>query len=166
MHNIQLISPGNLEFAGKIYRCAIGKNGLSDAHIEGDKKTPIGSFALRQCFYRSDRIAAPQTCLKTSALQENDGWCDDVTAQEYNKYIKLPLTCSHEKLWREDNIYDIVVPLGYNDENIIKGNGSAIFFHIAKPDYSPTLGCVAVALPDMLEILGKITSDSLMITEI
>ena len=153
MSNITVISQNELQFNGKIYRCAIGENGFTNDKKEGDKKTPIGKFALRECWYRSDRIASPKTSLITRIIKQNDGWCDDTENDNYNKHIKLPFAASCENLWREDNIYDVIVPLGFNDEQIIKGGGSAIFFHLARPDYSPTLGCVAVSLENMLEII-------------
>ena len=165
MNDITVISKNELQFNGKIYRCSIGENGFTDDKKEGDKKTPIGRFLLRECWYRSDRIAQPKTPLTTRIIKENDGWCDAPENEYYNKHIKLPFAASHEILWREDNIYDIIVPLGFNDEQIIKGGGSAIFFHLARPDYSPTLGCIAVSLEDMLEILAKFAAKSFLITE-
>lgn len=149
-----IIVSGNTIIAnGKNYKCAIGKNGFAANKIEGDNKTPIGEFYLREVFYRADKISAPQTKLKTTATQKNFGWCDDVNSAEYNKFITLPHPARHENLWREDNLYDIVVVIGYNDSPPIKGKGSAIFMHIAKPEYQGTEGCIALEKNDLLEIL-------------
>lgn len=160
MNNINVISSNELEFLGKRYKCAIGEKGFTDTPLEGDKKTPLGRFALRECWYRADRIDKPDTMLPLKIIKQDDGWCDSPEHTQYNLHVKLPVSCSHERLWREDNIYDIIVPIGFNDTDIIPGNGSAIFFHIAKPDYQPTLGCVAVSLPNMLEILKNIYTAS------
>lgn len=160
MTNIRVISSDTLEFNEKAYSCVIGEKGFTDAPQEGAKKTPLGTFALRECWYRADRISAPVTKLPLKVISQDDGWCDDPKRPEYNLHVKLPFQGSHEKLWRDDNAYDIIVPIGFNDTNIVPGKGSAIFFHLAKPGYPPTLGCVAVSLNDMLEILAKIEKSS------
>lgn len=163
MSDIVVSGAGTLTFEGKTYRCAIGKNGFvsGDARKEGSLTTPIGRFALRECWYRPDRVTRPATILSLREITPQDGWCDDASHPDYNKPVKLPFSASHEKLWRDDQLYDIVVPLGFNDSPVIPGKGSAIFMHIAKPDYEPTEGCVALALEDMLSILGFITDNSM-----
>lgn len=300
MSNETVIVRGNtLSFRGRSYACAIGKNGFSADKKEGDGCSPVGTFSMRECWYRMDRIDTPHTRLPLKPIRPEDGWCDDPASTEYNRHILLPLpqgegrgegptspelierarelrqssttpeqklwalvrnrqlqgykfrrqhpvppyiadfcceeikliieldgeshatiegmakdtgrtaylnqqgyklirftnnemmanpegvyealtltltlsqrerelhdlkpspsgrglgegTCRHEKLFREDHQYDIVVPLGYNDAPVIAGKGSAIFLHVAKPDYSGTEGCIALSLPDLLEIL-------------
>jgi L,D-peptidoglycan transpeptidase YkuD (ErfK/YbiS/YcfS/YnhG family) len=123
---------------------------------EGDGATPEGCFPLRAVYYRADRTEKPKTKLQTKILSENDGWCDGPKDLNYNKFVKLPYGASHENLWREDNIYDIIIVVGYNDSPVVSEKGSAIFLHIVRPEYSPTAGCVAVSLPDMLEILKTV----------
>ncbi len=147
------IQGNNFTFAGKTYSCSVGKKGFSDDKKEGDGKTPFGIFPLRELWCRADKIKQPDTQLPVRIITQNDGWCDDINSPDYNKHIILPYNFSHEKLWREDDVYDLIIPLGYNDSSIIKGKGSAIFLHIAKPDYSGTEGCVALAKNDLLEIL-------------
>lgn len=157
-----------LTFSGKTYKCAIGKNGFSADKKEGDGRTPLGIFPLRECWYRADKIEKPQTNLPVKIIHENDGWCDDAESPDYNRNIKLPYNLSHEKLWRDDDItnphvgfvstkkysiYDLIIPIGYNDSPAVVGKGSAIFIHIARENYEPTEGCVALKLPDLLEIL-------------
>ena len=289
-----LVRGNELHFGDKIYRCAIGKNGFSENKKEGDGATPLGVFALRECWYRADKIAMPKTALPLRVVNENDGWCDSPDAPEYNTHVKLKpspsgrgqgegfyfynqpeliefsrglrknqtapemklwsmlrnrqmnglkfrrqhpiegyiadFCCeeikliieldgnqhgtdegmekdamrshtlekagyrvirfsnhemaenfegvletifyvtsssaltptlsqrergySFEQLFRADDVYDIIVPLGYNDAPIVAGRGSAIFMHVAKPDYTGTEGCVALALPDLLEVLA------------
>lgn len=158
---VDLVVTGNqLSFAGKIYRCAIGKGGFSDHKREGDGATPIGTFALRECWYRKDRISAPMTKLPLKVIHENDGWCDDQKSPDYNQHVTLPFAASHEKLWLAEHVYDLIVPLGYNDDPIIPGKGSAIFMHIAKPDYTPTEGCIALQKDDLLDVLSRLDAHS------
>jgi L,D-peptidoglycan transpeptidase YkuD (ErfK/YbiS/YcfS/YnhG family) len=142
-------------FAGKKYHCAVGKNGFCLDKVEGDGCSPIGTFPLRECWYRADKMPAPITNLPLKIISENDGWCDDIRAPDYNKHIKLPHDFFHEKLWcnKAGFIYDLIIPIGYNDEDIIVGKGSAIFLHIAQPDYAGTQGCIALAKSDLLELL-------------
>ena len=88
------------------------------------------------------------------------GWCDDPESRHYNKEIKIPNNFSYEKLYRNDNIYDLIIVLSYNISPTIKNKGSAIFIHIAKKNYSPTKGCIALSKIDLLEILNKINSNT------
>ncbi|MDI7775802.1 L,D-transpeptidase family protein [Asticcacaulis sp. EMRT-3] len=136
-------------------RCALGKGGVRPANEkrEGDGASPAGIWPIRHVFYRPDRLAAPETQLKLIPLTPDDGWCDDSKAAQYNRHVRLPFAASHETLWRDDHLYDVIVVLGHNDDPPVPGMGSAIFAHIAKPDYSGTEGCVALALPDMLALL-------------
>ncbi len=148
-------------FNGKEYNCAIGKNGVTDDKKEGDGMTPIGCFPLREIFYRPDRVAKPKTGLAISEVSKDDGWCNDVNLAEYNQKVKLPFPGSHEKLWREeDNLYDLIIVVGYNDNPIISGKGSAIFIHLARPALTPTAGCIAFKKEDLLEILKDCDSNT------
>jgi L,D-peptidoglycan transpeptidase YkuD (ErfK/YbiS/YcfS/YnhG family) len=149
-----LVTGNTLEANGKSYKCAVGKGGFSKDKREGDGCTPLGTFLLRECFYRPDKMPAPETDLPLKALAENDGWCDDPKSRSYNLQVKRPYHFSHEALWREDDVYDIIVPLGYNDDPVVPGKGSAIFMHVARQNYEPTEGCVALALADLLELLA------------
>jgi L,D-peptidoglycan transpeptidase YkuD (ErfK/YbiS/YcfS/YnhG family) len=144
---------GTLVCDGHRYACALGRNGVSASKIEGDGTTPIGRFFLRQLFYRADRLALPVTTLMTRELQPRDGWCDAPEARLYNQWVSMPHSTSAEHLWRDDHVYDLIVVIGYNDAPIIKGKGSAIFMHIATPDYAPTAGCVALSQRDLLTVL-------------
>ncbi|MDE3060273.1 MAG: L,D-transpeptidase family protein [Pseudomonadota bacterium] len=176
-----VVRGSQLFFRDKIFRCAIGKGGFSKDKKEGDGCTPLGIFSLRECWYRADRLAAPQTGLPLRVIHENDGWCDDPASKEYNRHIIIPppiegrlggglegalpdmpppqpSPCgggSYERLWRENQVYDLILPIGYNDDPVIPGRGSAIFMHIAKPDYASTEGCVALAKEDLLAILHQ-----------
>lgn len=154
-----ICNQGNLTFGSLTsLRAAVGAGGVVDASVkkEGDRATPAGRFQLREVFYRADRIAEITTALPLRELKPDDGWCDDPTDPNYNKFVKLPYEASHEKLWREDEIYDIVVPLGYNDEPPVPGKGSAIFIHVARPALTPTDGCIALAKDDLLKLIVKV----------
>lgn len=146
-----------LDWGAGTKRCAIGRGGIGVKGGEGDGMTPIGTFPVRRVLYRPDRISPPQTSLPISAIAEDDGWCDAPDDANYNRPVKLPYAASHERMWREDHLYDVVVILGYNDDPVIAGKGSAIFLHVARPDYGPTEGCVALALPDLLQVLEKLS---------
>ncbi|SLN20239.1 L,D-transpeptidase family protein [Oceanibacterium hippocampi] len=154
-----IVRDGTLEFAGRRYRCAIGCGGIvSDKH-EGDGGTPVGRFPLRRVYYRPDRIATPAILLPVLALEPDDGWCDDPADPAYNQPVRLPFAASHERLWRDDELYDLIVVVGHNDDPVVPGAGSAIFLHVARRDYSPTEGCVALAREDLAELLGMLGPD-------
>jgi L,D-peptidoglycan transpeptidase YkuD (ErfK/YbiS/YcfS/YnhG family) len=152
---IMVWPPGILLWNGNEVRCAIGRGGVKPEKKEGDGRTPAGTFPLRQVMYRPDRLPAPETKLSLRQLSPEDGWCDDPKDAAYNRLVALPFSASHEKLWRQDNVYDVIVELGYNDDPVEPGLGSAIFMHVATPDYRPTEGCVALKLEDLLALLEK-----------
>lgn len=149
-----------LTFNGRSYPCAIGRAGFASDKKEGDNCTPLGVFALRECWYRKDRLDAPETRLPLIMTSREDGWCDDPKSPDYNRRVILPYARSHETMWREDGVYDIVVPLGYNDDPVVPGRGSAIFMHLIRGDYEPTEGCIALAKPHLLEILARCGTDT------
>ncbi len=142
--------------AGLNFRCAIGKGGMIDADQkrEGDGASPLGRWPLRRVFYRPDRLQRPDTGLACVPLRDHDGWCDAPDHRLYNRPVIRPFVASHEQLWRSDHVYDLIVELGYNDGPVLAGRGSAIFLHLAHPDYRPTEGCIAVARADMLAVLA------------
>ena len=152
--DIIVTADGQLSFGNARWRCALGRGGIVADKREGDGGTPVGTFPLRRLLYRPDRVAAPTTRLPVRALTLTDGWCDDSDDPAYNRPVTLPFAASHEKMWRDDNIYDVVVVLGHNDDPPVAGRGSAIFLHVARPDYRPTEGCVALALDDLLTVLA------------
>lgn len=143
-------------------KCALGRSGIVADKREGDGATPIGRFPLRRVLYRADRLSLPPTALPTAAIEPGDGWCDDPASPDYNRQVRLPVTASHEHLWRHDELYDIVVVLGYNDEPPMAGAGSAIFLHVARADYAPTQGCVAVARADLLQVLADCGAENVL----
>ncbi len=148
-------SAGVLRWNGGQARCALGRNGVvaAEAKREGDGASPLGFWPMRQAFWRPDRLEKPRAHLPVIALDPRMGWCDDPSHPAYNMLVQLPFPASHEKLWRADHIYDLIVVLGFNDDPAIPGKGSAIFLHLARPDFSSTEGCVACAEDDLVEIL-------------
>lgn len=148
---------GVLEIGGLRIPCALGRTGCRMHKREGDGATPRGSWKVREAFYRADRVARPSTTLKLRAIKPNDGWCDAENDPNYNRQITHPYGTSAEHLWRDDELYDIIVVLGYNDGPRVKGKGSAIFLHCARPDYSPTQGCIAVARANLIRLLPWLT---------
>jgi L,D-peptidoglycan transpeptidase YkuD (ErfK/YbiS/YcfS/YnhG family) len=153
---------GYLQLGTTRCRCALGRGGVKRDKREGDGATPIGSFPLRRLFYRDDRVARPQSALATAALHPTDGWCDDPARIEYNSLVRLPFDGGHEKLWRDDTLYDIVGVIGYNDAPAVSGLGSAIFLHLASADYAPTEGCVALAIDDLIRVLAACDATSVI----
>tara|TARA_B100001057_G_scaffold253575_1_gene253778 strand:- start:827 stop:1318 length:492 start_codon:yes stop_codon:yes gene_type:complete len=136
------------------FKCSIGKNGLKRNKFEGDNCTPLGTFSLGPVYYRNDRVAKPDTKLKTIRIRKRMGWCDDPNNIYYNKRIQLNRKNKGEKFHRKDKIYDVIIIINYNTRKIVKNKGSAIFIHVTN-NYKPTKGCIALALND-LEILLKI----------
>ena len=136
-------------------RCALGRGGLARDKREGDGATPIGAWPMRRLLYRADRLGRPATRLPAAPIAIEDGWCDDPADPLYNRPISLPYPGRHERLWREDGLYDLVVVLGHNDDPVVRGEGSAIFLHIARPDWAPTEGCVALARADLGRLLAE-----------
>lgn len=142
------------------FQCAIGKGGAAQNKVEGDGKTPLGIFHFRRVFYRPDRWETPISGLPVRALRPDDGWSDDPSRPEYNTLVRLPYDGSHEKMWREDNLYDVVVEIGYNDKPPMPGKGSAIFMHLARPHFMPTEGCIAVSKTSMIQLLPLLQPSS------
>ena len=144
---------GYLKYKNLKYRCALGKAGIKKKEKEGDNITPKGIFKITKIYYRPDRIKNIITKIKKVKIKKNMGWCDDPRSNLYNKQIKLPSIYSHEKLYRKDSIYDIIIVLNYNINPTIKKRGSAIFIHLTK-NYKPTRGCIALKKNDLLKILN------------
>ncbi len=160
---------GTLTMGDKIFPCALGKQGITRSKIEGDMKTPKGKFPLRTVYYRYDKLSRPiYSQVPMMALLEEDGWCDDPEDEAYNQSVMLPYHASAERLWREDDIYDVIVVLGHNDNPVEQGKGSAIFLHVARDGHlesevanlKGTEGCIALKKQDLLEILPILSPET------
>jgi len=153
---IKVLRSGFLTFYKYKFKCSFGKNGLTKNKREGDRKTPMGNFKIIKCYYRSDRIKKPKTKMRCIQITKKMGWCDDFRSKKYNTLIKLPSKLHHEKLYRKDRLYDILVVINYNTKPVITGLGSAIFLHVAKKNYNSTKGCIALKREDLIILLKKI----------
>jgi L,D-peptidoglycan transpeptidase YkuD (ErfK/YbiS/YcfS/YnhG family) len=147
---------GYLKYKDLKFRCALGKAGIKKKTIEGDNITPKGIFKIIKIYYRPDKFKEIKTLIKKIKIRKNIGWCDDPKSRFYNQQIKLPTKYGHEKLYRNDNLYDLIAVLNYNINPIIKNKGSAIFLHIAKNSYQKTKGCIALKRKHLIEIISKI----------
>ena len=154
---------GYLKYKDIKFKCALGKSGIGKKKIEGDNITPKGTFKIIKIYYRKDKITKINSAFKLIEIKKNMGWCDDPKSKKYNQLIKLPSKYRHEKLFRNDRIYDLILVLDYNMNPIIKNKGSAIFIHIAKNNYCKTKGCIALTREDLIEIVSKIKKDTKII---
>jgi L,D-peptidoglycan transpeptidase YkuD (ErfK/YbiS/YcfS/YnhG family) len=142
-----------LRWRGGSTRAAVGRTGVSAIKKEGDGVTPSGTYPLVSGFYRADRLAAPRSGLPMRALSPSDAWVDDPADANYNRLVSLPYPGHTEPMWLDDAVYDLLVVIGYNINPVIPGAGSAIFLHIARPDFSPTAGCIAIASDVLIRLI-------------
>jgi L,D-peptidoglycan transpeptidase YkuD (ErfK/YbiS/YcfS/YnhG family) len=145
---------GTFSLGTETFRAALGFGGIRPDKHEGDGGTPAGLLPLREVLYRADRLPAPLSAVPVRPLAPSDGWCDDPTRPAYNRPVQLPINASAEALWRDDASYDIIGVLGWNDDPPLPGQGSAIFLHLARFDYAPTEGCIALAREDLVIVLA------------
>ncbi len=150
-------SGGLLDWPGGSTRAACGRGGVRQDKREGDGASPAGTFPLLAGYYRADRREAPPTSLAMVPLRPTDCWVDDPSDPDYNRLASLPYPGHHETMWRADALYDLVILIGYNTGPPVPGRGSAIFLHVATPDFAPTAGCIAIdgdVLAGLLGFLG------------
>ena len=151
---------GYLQYKNLKFRCALGKAGIKKKEKEGDNVTPKGIFKITSMYYRPDKIKNIITAVKKIKIKKNIGWCDDPNSHFYNQQISLPNKFGHEKLYRNDSLYDLILVLNYNVNPIIKNKGSAIFIHVAKKNYKKTKGCVALKKKHLIELISKIKKNT------
>lgn len=138
-------------------RCAVGRGGIAIKQREGDGITPTGRWPLRRVLYRADRLETPpKSSLPVEKIESDDAWCDIPGDPNYNRLVRLPYATLNEHLWRDDDAYDVIVVVGFNDAPVVQGKGSAIFLHVASADYQPTAGCLALRRDDLLEALAQL----------
>ena len=154
---------GHLKYKDHKYKCALGKSGIGNKKTEGDNITPRGVFNIVKIYYRKDRIKGLFSKFKLIEVTKRMGWCDDPKSKKYNQLIKLPSKFSHEKLYRKDNMYDLVLPLDFNTKKIVRGKGSAIFIHVARKNFKPTRGCIALKKNDLIYLLKIIKNNKIKI---
>ena len=151
---------GYLKYKNLKFRCALGKSGIKKKTREGDNVTPKGIYKILKVYYRKDRIKKIKAPFKKIKITKKIGWCDDVKSKYYNKQISIPTSLRHEKLYRKDNIYDIICVINYNINPIVANRGSAIFLHITKGNYKNTKGCVALKKNHLLKLLSSIKKNT------
>ena len=144
---------GQLKYKDLKFKCALGKAGVGEKRVEGDNITPKGTYKIIQIYYRKDRIKKISSKFKLIKIKKNMGWCNDPRSKKYNQLIKLPSKYTYERLFRKDNLYDLILVLNYNINPIIKNKGSAIFIHITKNKYKKTAGCVALKKSNLLKLI-------------
>ena len=147
---------GYLKFKNLKFKCSLGKSGIGEKRIEGDNITPKGTFKVTRIYYRGDKIKKIKSKNKLFKIKKNFGWCDQPNSKYYNKLIQLPSKLSHEKLYRRDNIYDVILVLNYNMNPTIRYKGSAIFIHVARKKFPPTKGCIAICRKNLLYLTEHI----------
>lgn len=157
---ISVKNSGYLKYKNFKFRCALGKSGIKKKIKEGDNITPKGIFKITKIYYRADKIKKIITSIKKVRIKKNIGWCDDPKSDFYNQQIKLPSKFSYERLYRNDRIYDLFAVLNYNTRPIIKNKGSAIFIHVARNNYKPTAGCIAIKKVDLIKLLKIIKKNT------
>jgi len=155
-----LINKKYLTYKNYKLKCALGKRGIGCKKKEGDLITPVGKYKIKYILYRKDRIKKIYSKIRTIVIKKNMAWCNDPESKDYNKLIKLPSDFSFEKLYKKENIYDIVLVLDYNMSPIIKNKGSAIFIHVAKKNYKKTEGCMALRKIHLLKIIKLLESNT------
>jgi L,D-peptidoglycan transpeptidase YkuD (ErfK/YbiS/YcfS/YnhG family) len=154
LHQLGAGRPAGVLSCGPLrMRCALGPAGVRAMKREGDGGTPFGVWPIRQVHYRPDKVRRPRTALPVRLLRPSDGWCDAADDRNYNRRVALPYPASAESLWREDDLYDVIVELGFNDAPRGRGRGSAIFLHVARLDLAPTAGCIALHKDDLLALI-------------
>ena len=151
---------GYLKYKNLKFRCALGKAGIRVKKKEGDNITPKGTYKIIRIYCRKDRIRQVKSRIKIYKINKKIGWCDDPRSKKYNQLIKLPNKFRHEKFYRKDHLYDLIIVLNYNMRPVVKNKGSAIFIHLARRNYNPTKGCIALSKNNLLIILNKINKNT------
>jgi L,D-peptidoglycan transpeptidase YkuD (ErfK/YbiS/YcfS/YnhG family) len=151
---------GYLKYKNLKFKCALGKAGIGNKKAEGDNITPIGIFRIVKIYYRKDRIKKITSNFRPIEISKDMCWCDDPKSKKYNQLIKLPTKYNNEKLFKKNNIYDLIIVLNYNMKPVIKNKGSAIFIHVAKKNYKKTAGCIALKKVHLLKLVKEIKKNT------
>ncbi|WP_432288241.1 L,D-transpeptidase family protein [Aminobacter sp. BA135] len=146
-----------MQVGGLVFPCALGRGGITASKREGDGGTPLASMRLLSGYVRRDQFVAGQSRLPMSPISADLGWCEVPDDRNYNRPVKIPYGASHERLKRDDNLYDACLVLDWNIRPRRRGRGSAIFFHLARPGFPPTQGCVAVTAQVMARLLPQLS---------
>jgi L,D-peptidoglycan transpeptidase YkuD (ErfK/YbiS/YcfS/YnhG family) len=153
---------GLLNAGGMVFPCALGHGGISSRKREGDGATPLARMRILSGYFRRDRFAPGNSRLAMTPIDASLGWCEVPDDRNYNRPVKLPYAASHEHMLREDRLYDVCIVLDWNIAPRRRGRGSAIFFHLARPGFTPTQGCVAVAAKVMARLLPALSNRTVL----
>jgi L,D-peptidoglycan transpeptidase YkuD (ErfK/YbiS/YcfS/YnhG family) len=154
---------GYLKYKNLKFKCALGKAGIGNKRSEGDNITPMGIFKIVNIYYRADRIEKITSKFRAIKISKDMCWCDDPKSRKYNQLMRLPTKYSNEKLFKKNNIYDLIIVLNYNMEPTIKNKGSAIFIHVTKKNYKKTAGCIALKKLHLLKLIKRIKKNTKVI---
>ena len=155
-------SQGQLIAGNMILRCALGKGGITAFKREGDGGTPLTRMRLLYGFKRPDKKVRRTRALLLKALRRDDGWCEVSNDRNYNRKVRIPYGASHETMWRKDDLYDVCIVMDWNIRPRHRAKGSAIFFHLARPGYTPTEGCIALSRADMNRLLPYLSNQTVV----
>lgn len=150
-----------MNVGGVVFPCALGRGGITAGKREGDGGTPLAAMRVLSGYFRRGRFA-PHTRLGMRAISPALGWCEVPDDRNYNRPVKLPYRASHERMLRDDRLYDACIVLDWNIRPRRRGRGSAIFFHLARPGFTPTEGCVAVTAAAMRRLLPRLSRRSVL----
>jgi L,D-peptidoglycan transpeptidase YkuD (ErfK/YbiS/YcfS/YnhG family) len=156
---------GWLTAGGQTVPVALGRGGILANKREGDGGTPRGTFRPRQVWWRADRHVRPRTFLPVRAIRPEDAWCEDPRDRHYNQPVQLEAGQGGDRLRRDDHLYDFIVEIDHNTEPRIAGRGSAVFLHLARENFGPTAGCVAMTKSAMLRLLQRIGPETKIVIE-
>ena len=157
------LSEARVLLANGARRAAVGRSGVRALKREGDGATPVGRFPIRQVLYRADRVRRPRTHLPVRAIRDGDAWCEDPADRNYNRLVTLAPGSNADRLKRADHLYDLILVLGHNDRPRVRGRGSAIFMHLPREGYTPTAGCIALSLRDLLMLLRQVRVGTMIV---
>ena len=160
MSDILQLDKNHISWNGRVIPCTVGRSGFSNDKCEGDGYTPTGKWKLLTVYYRPDRIKTPKSDITVIAITPDLGWSDDPIDPMYNTAITLPSSFSHEKLWRDDHLYDLFITIDHNANPVVPGRGSAIFIHQMHENETPTAGCLALKLKDLEHLVATLTFDT------
>ena len=147
---------GILLAGGLALPVALGRGGIRADKREGDGGTPRGTFRPLRLWWRADRWPRPRTRLPIRPITPQDAWCEDPADRHYNRPVRLAPGRSGDRLMRADHLYDFIIEIDHNTRPRVAGRGSAVFLHLARDNFGPTAGCVAMTRPMMLRLLARI----------
>lgn len=153
---------GLLNVEGVVFRCALGKAGVSAFKREGDGATPLGKLRPLGGYIRSARHPSRRSGLVLTPIRADMGWCDAPADPSYNRLVRLPFAAGHEKMLRGDRLYDVCIVLDWNIRPRRRNGGSAVFLHLARPGFQPTEGCIAVERRTMLRLLPYLSRGTVL----